>query len=169
MVDRVWPGTPLTAADLKERRVITEEWRPEARYQWSTGESMSRFLAELKEGRLVGRKCNECQLVYFPPVSFCRECFVRNGDFVPLKDTGTVETFSISYLDTDARRIEEPIFVAVISIDGASEKMGFMHYLGEVEKDDIKIGMKVKAVWKPKKEREGAVTDIKHFKPSGRR
>ncbi len=165
MAERVWPGTPLTSRDLTEGKVITERWRPEAQYEWSTGESMSHFLAELKEGRLVGRRCDECQLVYFPPMSFCRECFVRTGDFVKLKDTGTVETFSISYLDTDARRIEEPIFVAVISIDGASEKMGFMHYLGDVDKDAIKIGMKVKAVWKPKEERVGSVRDILHFKP----
>ncbi len=55
--------------------------------------------------------------------------------------------------------------MGVISIDGASEKMGFMHYLGEVEEKDLAIGMKVKAVWKPAKEREGAITDIRYFKP----
>jgi uncharacterized OB-fold protein len=30
---------------------------------------------------------------------------------------------------------------------------------------EIKIGMKVKAVWKDPKEREGAITDIRYFKP----
>ncbi len=169
MEEKKWPGTPLKASDLTEGKVITEEWEPEAKYAWSTGESMSRFLSELKEGKLVGRQCDECGRTLFPPRSFCEDCFKRTGDFVRLKDTGTVETFSISYLDTDARRIEEPIFVAVISIDGASEKMGFMHYLGEVDKDDIQIGMKVKAVWKPKEKREGSVTDIMYFKPTGRR
>jgi len=29
----------------------------------------------------------------------------------------------------------------------------------------VKFGMKVKAVWKPKEERVGAITDIKYFKP----
>lgn len=168
-MDRVWPGTPLKASDLEKGGVATERWRPAARYAWSTGESMSRFLAELREGRLVGRKCDGCDRVLFPPRSFCEDCFRRTGEFVTLKDTGTVETFSISYLDTDARRIEEPILVAVVSIDGASEKMGFMHYLGEVEKEAVAIGMKVKAVWKPKAERQGAVTDIRYFKPARRR
>ena len=31
--------------------------------------------------------------------------------------------------------------------------------------DEIKIDMRVKAVWKPKEEREGAITDIRYFKP----
>ncbi|MDX1534528.1 MAG: Zn-ribbon domain-containing OB-fold protein [Thermoplasmata archaeon] len=160
-----WPGTPLTAADIAEGKVSTAEWRPEAKYAWSTGESIGRFLAELKEGRLVGRKCVEDDKVFFPPRSFCQEHFVRTGEFVRLKNTGKVETYSISYLGTDARRLKEPILVAVISIDGAAEGMGLMHYLGEVDPQDVAIGMRVKAVWKPKAEREGSVLDIRHFKP----
>ena len=43
--------------------------------------------------------------------------------------------------------------------------MGIMHVLGEVDPQEVKIGMRVKAVWKPPKERSGAITDIKYFKP----
>jgi Predicted nucleic-acid-binding protein containing a Zn-ribbon len=42
---------------------------------------------------------------------------------------------------------------------------GILHLLDEVNPDDIKIGMKVKAVWRPADERTGSITDIKHFKP----
>jgi uncharacterized OB-fold protein len=166
MMERIWPGTPLKASDIEDARVITAQWRPEAKYGWSTGESIGRFLAELKEGRLVGRKCDKCGRVLFPPRSFCEECFVRAGEFVRLRDTGTVETYSVSHIDTDARRLEKPIYVAVVSIDGASPGMGFMHYLGEVTEEKLEIGMRVKAVWKPKGEREGAITDIQYFKPT---
>jgi uncharacterized OB-fold protein len=31
--------------------------------------------------------------------------------------------------------------------------------------EEIKIGMRVKAVWKTPEERVGAITDIKYFKP----
>ena len=43
--------------------------------------------------------------------------------------------------------------------------MGIMHILGEVKPEDIYIGMRVKAVWKSEEEREGAITDIKYWKP----
>jgi len=43
--------------------------------------------------------------------------------------------------------------------------VGIMHLLGEVAPDDVKIGMRVKAVWKPPEEREGSILDIKYFKP----
>jgi hypothetical protein len=97
---------------------------------------------------------------------FCEYCYKPTDEWVELPDTGTINTYSISYLDPDANRIEEPILIGVISIDGAYPKpMGFMHYFGEMSKDEIKIGMKVKAVWKPPEEREGSITDIKYFKP----
>jgi hypothetical protein len=34
-----------------------------------------------------------------------------------------------------------------------------------IDPDQIHIGMKVKAVWKPASEREGAITDIRYFAP----
>jgi len=38
--------------------------------------------------------------------------------------------------------------------------------LGEVDNpDELKIGMRVKAVFKEKKDREGSILDIKYFKP----
>jgi uncharacterized OB-fold protein len=40
-----------------------------------------------------------------------------------------------------------------------------MHMLGEVEPKEVKIGMKVQAVWKPAAEREGSILDIAYFKP----
>ncbi|MCI0530723.1 MAG: DNA-binding protein, partial [candidate division Zixibacteria bacterium] len=58
-----------------------------------------------------------------------------------------------------------PQMPAVIEIDGTSKTKGILHMLGEVNPKDVKIGMKVKAVWKFPREREGAITDIKYFKP----
>jgi hypothetical protein len=84
---------------------------------------------------------------------------------VYLQDEGIVNTFSITYVHWDMVRVKEPIIPAVIEIAGASTGMGIMHLLGEVDPDDVKIGMQVKAVWKPAAERTGAITDIKYFKP----
>ena len=140
-------------------------YRPEAKYAWSAGRAMSRFLAELKSGRFIGRRCNSCGRVLFPPRMFCEECYRPTDAWVPLKDTGAIETYSVSYLDTDARRIDEPILVGVVSLDGASPGMGLMHYFGEMTKDDIRIGMRVKAVWRPPEQRVGSVLDVAYFRP----
>jgi uncharacterized OB-fold protein len=85
--------------------------------------------------------------------------------YILLEDTGTVNTFSLCYVTWDVRRIKDPEIPAVIELDGASPLHGIMHKLGEVEPQEIKIGMRVKAVWKSPDERQGAITDILYFKP----
>jgi hypothetical protein len=37
--------------------------------------------------------------------------------------------------------------------------------LGEIDPKDVKIGMRVKAVWKPIRQRVGSINDIRYFKP----
>lgn len=160
-----WPGTELEAADLLEKKVTQTRFRPDAKYAWSAGEAMSRFLDELQAGRFIARTCRGCDRILFPPRMFCEECFRPTDEWTPIQDTGTIETFSVSYLDTDARRISDPILVGVVSLDGASPKMGMMHYFGEMTKDEIRIGMRVKAVWKPPDDRTGSVLDVRYFRP----
>jgi Predicted nucleic-acid-binding protein containing a Zn-ribbon len=96
---------------------------------------------------------------------FCQDCFVPTNRFVPLQDTGTVVTFSICNVRWDMVRLEHPLIPAVIAIDGASPGMGILHLLGEVDPQAVRVGMRVRAVWKPPEEREGAITDIRYFKP----
>lgn len=159
------PGTPLSDAAVHTGQVITLEWPSSLRYAWDTGVAMGRFLEELKAGHIFGRRCDRCERVLVPPRMFCERCFRPTDAWQRVGDTGTINTFSESHIRWDAVRIGEPIQVAVIEIDGASSG-GFLHLLGEVNPGDIRIGMKVKAVWKPAGEREGSILDIRYFKPA---
>jgi uncharacterized OB-fold protein len=59
--------------------------------------------------------------------------------------------------------LEPPYALGVIKLDGASS--GFVHLLGEVEPDELRVGMRMKAVFS--EERTGGYLDIKYFKPVG--
>jgi uncharacterized OB-fold protein len=161
-----FPGEELNARDIREGKVPAVRHRPRIRYLWSAGVAMSRFLEGLKKGKIVASTCEKCGRIMVPPRAFCEECFKPVDGYTAVKDTGTINTWSVSYVAGDASRIKEPILVAVIDIDGASEGMGLLHLLGEIEDwKQIKFGMRVKAIWKPPEERTGAITDIKYFKP----
>ncbi|MBI2252955.1 MAG: Zn-ribbon domain-containing OB-fold protein [Armatimonadetes bacterium] len=158
-------GVSLKESDFKEKKILSLENKPNLKYAWDTGVAIGRFLAELKQGRLIGRKCCKCRRIMIPPRMFCEVCFKPNDEWIYLKDKGTVNTFSICYVSWDMQKLKEPQIPAVIEIEGASKMMGILHLLGEVEPKEVKIGMKVKAVWKEIDKREGAITDIKYFKP----
>jgi len=160
-----YAGEELKSDDIKEGKVLTVRYRPSARYMWSTGVAMGRFLRELKNGKIIATTCRKCGRIMVPPRMFCEQCFKPTDGWTYVKDTGTVNTYSVSFIAADARRIKEPTIVAVIDLDGASKGMGILHTISEIDWKKVKFGMKVKAVWKSEKERTGAITDIRYFKP----
>jgi hypothetical protein len=158
-------GTQLDAADLEHGKTFLTAYTPKLRYTFDTGEAMSRYLAELKEGRLIARSCHKCARVMIPPRMFCERCFRSTDDWVYVKDTGTVNTFSLCYVSWDVRRLKRPEIPAVIEIDGASPGTGILHLIRRVRPKDVYIGMRVTAVWKRPSKRSGSITDIEYWKP----
>jgi uncharacterized OB-fold protein len=160
-----FPGVYLKESDFTEGKILFTEWDPNAQYAWDAGIAIGRYLRELKAGRLYGTRCNKCNRTVVPPRNFCEWCFRPMDDWVALPDTGTVNTFSLCYVTWDMRYLTDPEIPAVIDIDGTQPAMGIMHMLGEVDPQQVEIGMKVQAVWKPAEEREGSILDIRYFKP----
>lgn len=158
-------GTPISSADFKGGRFFGEWFTPKAEYAWDTGPAIGRYLEELKNGRLVGRRCRKCDRTFIPPRSFCELCFRPADEWVPLEDRGVINTFSICYITWDMKRLQTPQIPAVIEIEGASKGHGILHLVGEVDPQKVHVGMKVGAVWKPPGERTGAITDIRYFRP----
>jgi len=160
-----YPGTALKEQDFSDGNVLFNFDELNGNFAWDTGIAIGKYLAGLKEGRIIGARCKTCRKTIVPPRTVCSMCFRPTDEFVPLKDTGIVNTFSLCYVTWDVKRIEEPEIPAVIEIDGASPLHGIMHMIGEVDPQRVHIGMKVKAVWKPEDKRQGAITDIQYFKP----
>jgi uncharacterized OB-fold protein len=162
-----YPGTSLKERDFSEGRVLQTWWYPKADYAWDEGVAIGRFLAGLKEGRILAITCPECHRVLVPPRMVCEHCFVPTSGWVELPGTGTVKTFSIVTVRWDMERLEKPLIPAVIALDGAFPGAGFMHLLGRVEPKPgvVHIGLRVEPVWLPARKRTGAITDIQYFRP----
>ena len=166
-----FPGTPLSEKNFKEGKILFNHDELKGDFAWDTGIAVGSYLAALKEGLILGSACYTCHKIVVPPRTVCEWCFNPMDEYLPLMDTGTINTFSLCYVTWDVQRIEEPEIPAVIMLDGASSldsgpiMGGIMHLLGEVDSEKVHIGMRVKAVWKPSEERQGSITDILYFKP----
>ena len=157
-------GVGLSEEDFKKGNVIFNIDHPKLEYSWDAGIAISRYLQELKNGRLIARKCCQCKRIMIPPRMFCEMCFRETDEWVYVKDTGTVNTFSLCYVTWDMQWVKKPQIPAVIEIDGASKGMGILHHL-KVDPKKAKTGLRVKAVWKKAGEREGSITDLMYFEP----
>jgi uncharacterized OB-fold protein len=159
------PGTPLSEKDFAQGKILFNRDELRGDFAWDTGIAIGRYLEGFKQGLILGARCTTCRKVVVPPRTVCEMCFRPMDEYVPLQDTGVVNTYSLCYVTWDVQRVEDPEIPAVIEIDGASPLHGIMHLLGEVDPQKVHIGMRVQAVWKPPEERQGAVTDILYFKP----
>jgi uncharacterized OB-fold protein len=160
-----FPGTSLTEKAFEAGEVLSVHGRLEARYAWDTGVAIRRYLAGMKQGVILGGRCRSCHRTVVPPRVVCEWCYRPMDEYVALRDTGTVNTFSLCYVTWDVRRIGEPEIPAVIEIDGASPLHGLLHKLAEVDPNAVRVGMRVQAVWRPPEERQAAITDILYFRP----
>jgi len=159
------PGTPLTEKDFEAGNILFNYDQLRGDFAWDTGIAISRYLAGLKDGVILGGRCSTCRKTVVPPRTVCEWCFRPMTEYVPLMDTGMVNTFSLCYVTWDVKRIQDPEIPAVIEIDGASPLHGIMHKLGDVDPEHVFIGMRVQAVWLEPQDRQGSVTDIQYFKP----
>jgi uncharacterized OB-fold protein len=160
-----YAGTPLRDADLASGNILTETSSARAEYAWDRGIAVGRYLASLREGRLVGTRCGQCRRILFPPRAFCEQCFHPTNEWIALADTGVIQTFAICHIAWDASRVSVPSIPAVVAIDGASPGMGLLHLIGGVAPETVAIGQRVRARWRSADRRRGDITDIEYFEP----
>ena len=131
-------------------------------YRYTPGIAMSRFLRQIEQGRIMGQRCPKCSKVYVPPRSgACPRCGVPIEEEVPVSDTGTVTTFCIVNVPF-AGSIPIPYVAALILLDGADIPISYL--LQEVDANEVRMGMRVKAVWVEDADRRPHMESIKYFK-----
>jgi hypothetical protein len=134
-------------------------------YQHTASLEESRYLRGLAQGRLLGQRCPECRKVYIPPRGACPTDGVPTEEEVELPDTGTVTTFCIVNVPFLGQRITPPYVSAYVLLDGAD--IPLMHLVLGCAADEVRMGMRVKAQWRPREEWGSTLSNIDHFRPSG--
>lgn len=137
-------------------------------YELATGPTWWRYFEEFKNEKIFGTRCPECRQVLVPARSFCPDCFVDMDEWVELSNEGEVTGWSLTNYHYFGMPTEPPFITAQIRLDGSDSDL--YHLVGGFDLTDLdlvrktmKIGTRVRAVWK--KEKKGCILDIEHFKP----
>ncbi|MCV7233889.1 Zn-ribbon domain-containing OB-fold protein [Mycobacterium branderi] len=133
--------------------------------QHSASQPESAYLRALQEGKLLGARTGETGKVYFP----AREADPATGlaldNYVELPDKGTVTTFAIINIPFAGQRIKPPYVAAYVLLDGAD--IPFLHLVTDIDASEVRMGMRVEAVWRPREEWGLGIDNISHFRPTG--
>jgi len=134
-------------------------------YHYVAGDYKARYLRALKDKKILGSKCSETGKVFVPPLVNSPESFAPAEEFVEVADRGTITTFCIVNIPVFGRNLEIPYVAASVALDGAA--ISIFALIQEIKPEEVRMGMRVEAVWKPDGERHGDHEDILYFRPTG--
>jgi len=132
-------------------------------YKFTASNHTSQFLSSIRDGKFIGSQVKDGSPVYVPPRPVCPETGLPANNLVELPDTGIVQTFTIVHIPIPANPIKPPFVVANILLDNAD--ITFLHLISGCDNEDIEMGMRVKAVWKPAAERGKSPENVHFFAP----
>jgi uncharacterized OB-fold protein len=150
------------AAELEPVSMVTLPHRLE--YRLRGGTVWNHFIDGMAEGRIRGTRCSACGKVYVPPRGVCPADGLPATEWVDLPDTGVLTTFAVNNVPA-AGAPEVPFISGYVLLDGADIAM--LVLVSDVPWQQVRLGMRVKAVWVPDAERTRSVKNLKWFAPTG--
>ncbi len=132
-------------------------------YKHSTGETIGRFLAGLKEQQKIWGQRVAGQGVVVPPLGYSEVDASEGGPWVEVKNTGTVT--AVAGVTTPLDHLhpsDTPFAFVLVKLDGADTALAHIVVDGH---DEVKVGSRVEAVWAD--ERTGTIRDIARFRLVG--
>lgn len=135
-------------------------------YTYTPGRALSRHLRAMATKRILGERCSQTGQVFVPPRGVSPLAGTATREVVELPDTGYVDSFNITRVPIERRPdLKPPYCSAWIVLDGAS--VGFMGLVVNIAPEEVRIGMRVRAVWKPDDELETSAANILGWEPTG--
>lgn len=130
-------------------------------YQYTLGVAGNRFFKTIIEkDEFLASECSECGTKTIYPLIYCEECFAPIEKYVAVGLVGELYSYTLCHYDYQGNKHEKPNILGLVRFDGVNG--GIIHRI-HGDPAELKIGMKVVAKLKPKKDRSGGVDDIMYF------
>ncbi|HVM94995.1 MAG TPA: OB-fold domain-containing protein [Candidatus Acidoferrales bacterium] len=141
-----------TTAPLSQRQKM------EFPYKHSTGPTVGRFYAGLKEQKKIWGQRVSGQGVVVPPLGYSEIDASEGGDWVEVSDSGTLTAVAMVHHPLeDLHPSTKPFAFVLVKLDGADTALP--HIVTE-NPEKAKVGARVQAVWAADDQRTGTLRDI---------
>jgi len=98
------------------------------------------FIGHLENGRVMGTRCKDCGLEFFPPRADCYHCFSSHMEWFEVSGTGKLITYS--QLQFGPVGFEDDLPYAIAILDYGNFKV-FGRIAGDIPEDEITLGMEM--------------------------
>ncbi|HJO63427.1 MAG: Zn-ribbon domain-containing OB-fold protein [Desulfobacterales bacterium] len=98
------------------------------------------FIGHLENGKVMGTRCRDCGLEFFPPRADCFHCFSSHMEWFEVSGTGKLITYS--QLEFGPVGFEDDLPYAIAILDYENFKV-FGRIAGDIPEDEITLGMEM--------------------------
>ncbi|GAG19893.1 unnamed protein product [marine sediment metagenome] len=128
---------------MSKKKEIDDRFKKFGTVSFTSVTKVNDFIDCLENGKLMGTRCKDCGIVFFPPRVDCYQCFSSNVEWFEVSGKGKLMTYSkLKYAPVG---FEEDLPYCIALLDYGDYKI-FGRIANNVSEDEIELGMEMKAV-----------------------
>jgi len=127
----------------KKKKEIDDRFKKFGTISYASVTKINDFIDHLEEGKVMGTRCKDCGLVFFPPRADCYKCFSSDMEWFEVSGKGKLEAYSkLQYAPVG---FEEDLPYCIAVLDYGDYKV-FGRIASNIPEEEIKLGMEMKTV-----------------------
>jgi len=127
----------------KKKKEIDDRFKKFGTVSFTSLTKVNDFIDHLEQGKVMGSRCKDCGLVFFPPRADCYECLSSNMEWFEIIGKGKLLTYSKLQYAPVGFQDDLPYCIALL--DYGDYKV-FGRIASDIPEDEIKLGMEMKTV-----------------------
>ncbi len=126
---------------MGKKREIDDRFKKFGTVSFTSITKVNDFIDHLEQGKVMGTRCRDCGLVFFPPRSDCHQCLADNVEWFEVSGSGKLVTYSQLQFAPVGFEDDLPYCIAVLDY-------GDFKVFGRIDREipaaDIEMGMEMK-------------------------
>ena len=127
----------------KKKREVDDRFRRFGTVSFTSITKVNDFIDYLDQGKVMGTRCKDCGLAFFPPRADCHQCLKSNVEWFQVSGTGKL--LSYSKLEYAPVGFGEDLPYCIAVLDYGDYKV-FGRIADDVPEEEIKLGMEMKTM-----------------------
>jgi len=128
---------------MSKKKEIDDRFKRFGTVSYTSVTKVNDFIDHLDQGKVMGSRCVDCGMVFFPPRADCYKCLASNMEWFEIEGTGKLITYSKLKFAPVGFEDDLPYCIAVV--DYGDYKV-FGRIASDIPDEDIQMGMAMKTV-----------------------
>lgn len=130
----------LGGEEMSKKREIDDRFKKFGTVSFASVTKVNDFIDYLEKGKVMGTRCKDCGMVFFPPRTDCYECLSSNIEWFEVSGKGKLVSYSkLQYAPVG---FEGDLPYCIALLDYGDYKV-FGRIASDIPEDDIKLGMEM--------------------------